>query len=127
MRWDQVDLELGTWRIPEGKNGESQTIQLTEAALAVLKKRNEAKELNPWVFPGGGKNRRGTRSHLMEPKKAWKRIVTTAGITDLRIHDLRRTLASFMVMTGASTPIVMKQLGHKSLAAANVYQCRSTP
>lgn len=120
MKWEQVDLDLGTWRIPETKNGDSQTIQLSESALSILKARYKNRELNPWIFPGGRHTK--TASHMQEPKKGWKAIITKAGIKDLHIHDLRRTLASFMVMTGASTPIVQKQLGHKSLAAASIYQ-----
>ena len=41
---------------------------------------------------------------------------------DLNIHDLRRTLGSWLVRTGASTAINMKALGHKSMQAAAVYQ-----
>jgi len=122
MRWDQIDFDLGTWQIPDTKNGESQTIQLSESALVILERRYKKRALIPWVLPGGGKSKRGMQNHMVEPKQAWHRILTNAGIEELRIHDLRRTLASFMVMTGASTPIVQKQLGHKSMAAAAVYQ-----
>jgi integrase len=37
----------------------------------------------------------GVTCHIVEPKKAWKRILERAGIDDLRIHDLRRTLGSW--------------------------------
>ena len=40
---------------------------------------------------------------------------------DLRIHDLRRTLGSWQAATGASLPIIGKSLGHKSLAATQIY------
>lgn len=124
MRWQDINLDLGLWIIPDTKTGSSQTIQLSEAALEILRRRSKTKELNPWVIPGGGKSKRGTQGHLVEPKKAWNRIIANARSTcgDLVIHDLRRSLASFMVLSGASTPIVMKQLGHKSMAAAAVYQ-----
>lgn len=36
MRWDQVDLDLGTWHIPRTKNGESQTTKLSDEALKIL-------------------------------------------------------------------------------------------
>jgi integrase len=120
MRWDELELDSGTWRIPETKNGDSQTIKLIDSALAILKERAKTKQLNPWVFPGG-RFHTGT-NHMVDARTAWKNILSKAGITNLKCHDLRRTLASYMVMTGASTPIVQKQLGHKSLAAAAVYQ-----
>jgi len=122
MRWEDINLQLGTWLIATGKNGESQTISLSDAALEVLERRYRNRGLIPWVLPGGRSARRPTTEHLAEPKKAWAIIRNKAGLTDLRIHDLRRTLASFMVITGASTPIIQKQLGHKSMAAAAIYQ-----
>ena len=44
-----------------------------------------------------------------------------AGFRDLRLHDLRRTLGSWQAATGASLPIIGKSLGHKSLAATQIY------
>jgi len=122
MRWDELDKDLGTWRIPLTKNGDSQTISLSDAALEILEKRRQKRNLLPWVFPGGHKEDQSNYDHLKEPKKAWSLILKAAGINNLHIHDLRRSLASYMVMTGASTPLVQKQLGHKSLLAASVYQ-----
>lgn len=40
---------------------------------------------------------------------------------DLRIHDLRRTLASWQAKTGASLPIIGKSLGHKSVLTTQIY------
>jgi integrase len=68
------------------------------------------------VFPGRGKT-----GHLVEPKTAWARILKRAGLQNLRLHDLRRTLGSWQAATGASLPIIGKSLGHKSLAATQVY------
>jgi len=124
MKWQDINLDLGLWVIPDTKTGSSQTIQLSDAALEILHRRSKTKELNPYVIPGGGKGNPGTQGHLVTPHKAWKTIITAAGpsCADLVIHDLRRSLASFMVLSGAPTPIIMKQLGHKSMAAASVYQ-----
>jgi integrase len=36
------------------------------------------------------------------------------GITDLRLHDLRRTLGSYQASLGANSFIIGKSLGHKS-------------
>jgi integrase len=68
------------------------------------------------VFPGPGKT-----GHLVEPKGAWQRILKRAKITNLRIHDLRRTLGSWQVAQGVSLAIIGKSLGHKSLQATQVY------
>lgn len=59
--------------------------------------------------------------HIVEPKKAWKRVLERAGIDDLRIHDLRRTLGSWQAKTGASLTIVGKSLNHKSPSTTAIY------
>lgn len=45
-----------------------------------------------------------------------------AGLPDLIVHDLRRSLGSWMAGSGASTMVTAKALGHKSLSMARVYQ-----
>lgn len=124
MRWDEIDLQLGSWTIPRTKNGESQVIGLSDAALEVLRERHGNRNtLHPWVFVGGNpQNKMACDNHLTEPKKAWKKIISNAGIEDLRIHDLRRTAGSLMAISGINTPTIMKALGHKSLSAAEIYQ-----
>lgn len=42
-------------------------------------------------------------------------------ITDLRIHDLRRTMGSWQAKTGASLVIIGKSLNHKSQQATAIY------
>lgn len=42
-------------------------------------------------------------------------------MTDLRIHDLRRTLGSWQAKTGASLSIIGKSLNHKSQQATAIY------
>ena len=44
-----------------------------------------------------------------------------ANLQDVRLHDLRRTLGSYQTITGASSTIVGKTLGHKSPEATAVY------
>jgi integrase len=41
MRWEQVDLDLGIWRIPRTKSGDSQTLPLPSMALAILVEREK--------------------------------------------------------------------------------------
>lgn len=45
----------------------------------------------------------------------------TYDMTDLRIHDLRRTLGSWQAKTGASLPIIGKSLNHKSQQSTAIY------
>jgi integrase len=116
MSWKDIDLTLGIWRIPLTKNGESQTIPLTKSALEILERRSGASGYSDWVFPG-----KVTGAHLVEPKRAWQRVLARAQIEDFRLHDLRRTLGSYMAINNSSLQIIGKALGHKSTAATQIY------
>jgi integrase len=116
MRWDQIDFDLGLWHIPITKNKESQTVPLTDLAIRILKERNENKTSDIWVFPSTGAS-----GHLVEPKTAWAKFLGNAKLEDLRLHDLRRTLGSYMAMNNQSLQIIGKVLGHKSSAATQIY------
>ncbi len=115
MRWEDVDLELAIWRIPMTKNKESHLVPLTGPAVEILRRRSESSKTG-WVFPGRIKD-----SHLVEPKRVWYKLIKDAGVEDLRVHDLRRTLASYMAITNHSLPIIARALGHKSTQATQIY------
>lgn len=114
MRWQDINLGRKEWRIPDTKNGEAVTVHLSDQAIEILKSRKNNAD---FVFP----SELSSKGYLQDPKKAWARILKKAGIEDLRIHDLRRTLGSWQVATGASLPIIGKSLGHKSSKATEVY------
>jgi integrase len=115
MRWDEVSFHGATWRIALTKNDDPQIVHLSPQAMEILKER-KLHSLSAWVFPGGGAS-----GHLADPKKAWMRILKEAGIADLRIHDLRRTLGSWQAATGANSYIIGKSLGHRSQQSTAVY------
>lgn len=127
MKWSQINLETRLWRIPMTKNGAPHVVSLTDEAVAILRKRQAYKSAQPittiassatdWVFPSP----RIPGAHLNSPRKAWARVCRDAGVEDLRIHDLRRTLASYMAIQGASPAIIGKTLGHKSLSSTAIY------
>ena len=116
MKWEDVNLERGTWQIVETKNGESHTIPLSEQVLEILTNKFSSR-FNQWVFPSPN----SSSGHIEEPKKAWQRILKNAGIENLRIHDLRRTLGSWQAATGANSYVRGKSLGHKSQEATAIY------
>jgi len=118
MRWDDVDLERGLWAIPaaQSKNDEPLLIALHPAVVSILERRREADPEGEFVFPSHGKT-----GHITEPKTAWHDIRERAGLQDVRVHDLRRSLASYAAIAGVPLNIVGKALGHKSLQATAVY------
>ncbi len=86
MRWNEINFDTKTWRIPETKNGEPLTVPLTEQAIEVLLQR---KQLNKqagagsvFVFPGNG-----AEGHLADPKKPWKRICRNATLKLWRLDE----------------------------------------
>lgn len=44
-----------------------------------------------------------------------------AGLTNLQIHDLRRTNGSYQAIDGTSLTIIGKSLGHKSPQSTAIY------
>ena len=118
MTWAEINMERRTWTIPgsKAKAKDSITVPLTTAAIEVLRPRAEANGAQGWVFPGAGKT-----GHLVEPKKGWQRLLQRAGIEDLRLHDLRRSLASFQIDAGVSLAVIGKGLGHHSQQTTAVY------
>lgn len=121
MRWneivlDRVQPERSTWHIPETKNGTAHSVPLTVRAIEVLERRRAANEGSPSVFPGTGNS-----GHLEDPKRGWARLLERAGLNDLRIHDLRRTLASFQIDTGATMATVGATLNHQNPSTTAIY------
>lgn len=124
MRWQDVRLTDGVWRIPETKNGTPQNVTLSPEAIAILTgRKNAAEPGTAFVFPGAG-----VTGHIVEPKKAVIRIMSRAGIPygrgnpdGVTLHDLRRTLGSWQAKTGASLAIIGKSLNHKSQQATAIY------
>ena len=115
MRWSDIDLDAGLWRIPITKNGTPQTVPLVPAVVEMLRcRKSSTKSL--FVFPGSG-----VTGHLVEPKKAWARICKAAGIEGVRIHDLRRTCGSWQAKTGASLPIIGRSLNHQNASTTSIY------
>lgn len=115
MHWSEIDLDRALWFIPETKNGDPQVSVLTPEALAILRRRKKTAS-SVFVLPG-----RGRTGHVENLKKAWQRLLDNAGIENLRIHDLRRTMGSWMANTGANQAQIQLQLGHKDLQSAKAY------
>jgi len=120
MEWTELNLDAAKWTIPgeKFKNGKTQTIQLHADVIQILRRRLAESKDEPWVFPSVRRNQSG---HLDSPEKAWQRVCKKAKLTDLRMHDLRRTHGSWMAMTGASLPIIGKTLGHQNQATTGIY------
>ena len=66
---------------------------------------------DPWVFPSPLYPARPRCPDLL----LWYRIRREAGIEDVRLHDLRHTVASQAAMNGVPLPVVARLLGHANV------------
>lgn len=62
------------------------------------------------MFFGNGKT-----GHLVEPKRQWRNDLSKAGIENLHLHDLRRSIASRMANSGANVALIQSAMNHKDL------------
>jgi integrase len=114
MRWADVDLGEGVWSKPPSstKQKEHHQVPLSAPARQLLSEIREQQAgkrhvLPTFVFPGTG-----ATGHRVELKKDWAQLCKAAGISGLRIHDLRHSYASQLVSGGASLPLIGALLGH---------------
>lgn len=115
-KWSWVDLERGTIRLPDSKH-KAKTITLPLEGVQVLRRLDELRiKDNPHLIPAAA-----SEKPVNDLEKPWQRIRKRAGLSDVRIHDLRHTFASHLAMGGQSLPIVGALLGHSQPATTARY------
>ena len=114
LRWEDVDLDRGEFRLPDSKTG-ARIVHLGDPAIEVLRG-IQRKEDSPWVIRG---LKRGT--HLAFLHGPWRLILERAGIKNLRIHDLRHSFASGGLLVGEGLPMIGKLLGHNKVQTTARY------
>jgi integrase len=105
-KWDYVDWKNKTLLVPKSKSGRARVIALNQSAIALLTAMPRI-DGNPYIFPSPVNGL--PSASLWFP---WDRIRKRAGLTDLRLHDLRHSFASFLVNRGVSLYVVQGLLGH---------------
>ena len=116
IKWSDINFERKVLYIAKTKTGEPQAAPLPWQALDILREM-ETFKTSEWVFPSAT----SASGHLENPLKMWHDLLERAGIENLRIHDLRRTFASYQAITGSSHEIIGKALGDKSPAVIPIY------
>ncbi len=114
LRWEDVDLEAGELRLPDGKTG-ARLVPLSPTAAEVLSRLPRRTD-NPWVIPGSKPG-----AHLADLQPPWERVRKCAGLDDVRIHDLRHSFASRALALGESLPMIGKLLGHTQVETTARY------
>jgi integrase len=124
-RWADINFESKVWRIPMTKSGRPLNVPLTPQAVCILLSLKEKlplllesvpKEGVEWVFTNPKTNR-----PFVSIFNAWNTARNKAGLSGLRIHDLRHSFASALVNHGVPIYDVQKLLGHQSIKTTERY------
>lgn len=103
LRWVDVDFQRGMLNLLDSKTGKK-SVLLASPALQIL---SELPRLGTYVISGQQPD--APRADLHRP---WRRLTAHAGLSGLRIHDLRHSFASVGAESGMGLLIVGKLLGH---------------
>jgi integrase len=103
MQWDHVDFGRGMLFLPDSKSGRK-TVLLGAPALKILA---ELPRAGRYIIAGADPKKART-----DLKRPWSAIRRHAGLTGMRIHDLRHSYASVGAGLGFGLPIIGRLLGH---------------
>ena len=103
LRWSEVDGDR--LNLADTKTG-PRRVWLSRAAQAVLAR--QPRGAGPYVFPSP----RDPARPLSDTLSLWHRARKEAGLDDVRLHDLRHTVASQAVARGVPLSTVARMLGH---------------
>lgn len=92
------------------------TVLLNAPARDMLRQRM-AQGNSPWVLPSVRDPVR-PRSYALA---LWYRVRVEAGIGDVRLHDLRHTVASQAALASVPLPVVARLLGHSDVGMTMRY------
>jgi integrase len=108
-RWEDLDLEHATWRLPDPKSGKPQLILLSEGVVSMLRATPKA-HASPWVIP----STRDPQKHKYDLHREWVDLRQAAKIEGAVIHDLRRTFGA-RIARQAGLHIAQKLLRHSDI------------
>lgn len=113
VRWEHVDFETGRLTLPSTKTGRRMH-DLPTAAVEVLA---ALPRINAWCFTTGRDAPiayDGVRDTLLRAAKV-------ADLSDVRLHDLRRTIMTQAAAAGIGVHVLRDLLGHRTTVMADRY------
>lgn len=115
LQWPHVDLKAKRVTFINTKNKTDRTVPLASDAVQVLNNVPRIDD-NPYVFPG-----RWGNGHRINVTDAWQEIRKAAKLPHLHLHDVRRSVGSWLGAAGHTAPMIGELLGHKSDVTSRVY------
>jgi integrase len=107
-KWEHIDWDMGTLYIGLNKNGEPLLAPLSEFALERLRSIPRIAG-NPRLICGLKPN-----DHFKNLGPVLSRVERRAGIENLRVDDLRRTVGSWLAQGGTSLHLIGDVLNQKN-------------
>lgn len=114
-KWDEFRLDLRSWRIPTSKTGKPRHVPLSDDAVAVLKALPRYDGC-AYVVPNPK-----TKEPFQSIYHSWDSARRAAGLPDVRMHDLRHSMASNMANSGQSLFVIGTILGHAQAKTTQRY------
>lgn len=120
MRWSHIDKTARIWTKPKTKNNRSHRVPLPSQVMRAL---DELPRISDWVFPGMTCDRPWSATAT---QKVWADVRRRWGLTDVTLHDFRRSCASKLVDHGENLSTIQATLNHHSLTPTAIYARLST-
>lgn len=118
-RWENIDFGAARLRIPGTKNGTTHYLPISQRLRELLQSLKRVSG-NPFLFPTGFGSRPIALS-AAQLDRAWRKIRKATGLEDVTLHDLRRTVASWLAQHNCSLGVVGEVLNHKDPQSTKVY------
>lgn len=114
-KWEDINWDQRIWRIPISKSGKARHVPISDGALLLLKTIPRIDDC-PWIF-ANPKTHKPYKSFF----GSWNSARKSVGLSDVRIHDLRHSFASFLVNSGRGLYEVQRILGHSQISTTQRY------
>lgn len=114
VQWSHVDMETGRLLIPESKTGR-RWHDLPTPALEVLA---ALPRVGEFAFSNNSGRSPATYKWV---RQCFARVAAAAGLEDVRLHDLRRTVMTRAALAGVGPHVLRDLLGHRDTTMADRY------
>lgn len=121
----QINVSRQVQRAGEGKvdirppkYGSERVVPIPDALVTMLASHVELGHRGAWLFQGAG----ATPPHQNTVGYWWRKTLEDAGLSGIRLHDLRHFYASGLIAAGCDVVTVQRALGHsKATTTLNTY------